>query len=133
LALESERLPLDEETLREAVRAVLQDSTKGRYYLAECEGEATGQLLTTFEWSDWRNGMFLWIQSVYVAPAYRRQGVFTTLFRHVELRARALRACGLRLYVLGENAAAHATYARLGMVASGYNVLETPDPLRTDG
>jgi GNAT superfamily N-acetyltransferase len=130
LALESENIRLDFETVSSGVRALLEDPSKGRYFMAERHGVVVGQLATTFEWSDWRNGMFLWIQSVFVLPGHRKTGVFRALFRHVEELSRGPGMCGLRLYVHEHNDGAAATYQRLGMVAPGYSVLETRDRLR---
>jgi len=130
LAFETEDIRLDPDTVSKGVRALLEDPSKGRYFIAERDGVAIGQLATTFEWSDWRNGMFLWIQSVFVEVSQRKSGVFRALYRHVEELSRAPGMCGLRLYVHEHNAAAAATYQRLGMVSPGYSVLETPDPLR---
>jgi ribosomal protein S18 acetylase RimI-like enzyme len=86
--------------------------------------------MITYEWSDWRDGDFWWIQSVYVAPEARRRGVFRALYRHVEAKAREARACGLRLYVEGANANAQATYRGLGMSASHYELYEIELPRR---
>ena len=83
MALETEHIRLVPATIRQGVGAVIGDPGKGRYLVAERNGELAGALLLTYEWSDWRNATFLWIQSVYVAPAHRRQGVFTALFRRV--------------------------------------------------
>ena len=130
LAKETEGVELDPAVLGPGVDAVLRDPSKGRYYLATDDHRVVGQLMTTFEWSDWRNGMFLWIQSVYVAPSHRKQGVFSLLYRHVEALGRRPGYCGVRLYVYRENEAARAIYDRLGMVDHGYDVLETPDRLR---
>ena len=130
LALESENLHLDSSTVSSGVRALLEDPSKGRYFVAERDGAVVGQLATTFEWSDWRNGMFLWIQSVFIAPEHRKKGVFRTLYRHVEELSRAPGMCGVRLYVHEHNAGASETYKRLGMVSPGYSILETPDRLR---
>ena len=146
LASESEGIRLEPRTIEAGVRAALADPAKGRYYLAEVDEPAdgrrgveptgepdrrtVGQLMTTFEWSDWRNGMFLWIQSVYVERDWRRRGVFRALYRHVERLSRGPGMCGLRLYVHDHNRAARDTYRRLGMVPPGYSVLETPDALR---
>ncbi|MEX1994053.1 MAG: GNAT family N-acetyltransferase [Steroidobacteraceae bacterium] len=126
LALESENQTLDPALSGPGVRAVLQEPGLGRYYLAESEGRTVGQLMTTYEWSDWRNGLFLWIQSVYVLPAYRSQGVFRALYRHLEDLARKdARVCGIRLYVDRANERAMAVYGRLGMHRSNYGVMET--------
>ena len=130
MALETERLRLDPATIRAGVRAVLDDPARGRYFVAEEAGRVVGALMTTYEWSDWRNGTFLWIQSVYVEPAHRRRGVFTALYRRVEEMARSPGYCGLRLYMEAENHGARKTYEALGMTHRSYLVFETRDRLR---
>jgi len=130
MARETEGLQIDAERLRAGIGAALSDPAKGRYWIAECDGAVVGGVLVTHEWSDWRNAMFWWIQSVYVDPAHRGRGVFTALYRHVERVATAAGCCGLRLYVHEHNERARAVYYKLGMVSSGYQVLETPDPLK---
>jgi GNAT superfamily N-acetyltransferase len=126
MALEAEQKRLDPKIVAHGVRAVLDDPAKGRYFVAERAGERLGQLMITDEWSDWRNGRFWWIQSVYVLPAARRSGVFLALFRHVEQLARADRGvCGIRLYVERENVRAQATYRHCGLDDGGYVIMET--------
>ena len=126
LAAESEDQALDPALLQPGVRAVLDDPALGRYYLAEIGGQPVGQLMTTFEWSDWRNGVFLWIQSVYVLPAHRGAGVFRALYQHLaELARKDGRICGIRLYVDRDNARAQEVYTRLGLHLSNYQVMET--------
>ena len=91
----------------------------------ETVGVAVGTLMLTSEWSDWRNGDWWWIQSVYVPEAHRRGGVFAAMYRHVEQLARATPGViGLRLYVETDNAAAQRTYAALGMQDAGYAMYE---------
>lgn len=125
LALESEGLELDATRLGLGVEAALGDVSRGRYFLAERGGEALGGLLVTREWSDWRNGWWWWIQSVYVEPSARRQGVYDALHHHVQALARAAGdVVGIRLYVEHHNERAQRTYARLGMRDSGYRLLE---------
>ena len=124
MALETEDLALDRPTVELGVAAVLQDSTKGLYFLAEENGRPVGQLMVTFEWSDWRNGNLWWLQSVYVAPEFRRQGVFTALYRHLRALAEQSGAAGVRLYVEENNAIAQQTYRRLGMDMTHYRVME---------
>jgi ribosomal protein S18 acetylase RimI-like enzyme len=125
LALETEGLELDEKRVREGVLALLNDPAKGRYLVAERDGRVVGQLSITYEWSDWRNGFFWWIQSVYVWPEARRQGVFRALYRELERHARANGGvCGLRLYVERHNGAALAVYESLGMKRTVYDMLE---------
>lgn len=125
MALESEGKELDLELLRPGVAAALADPHKGRYFVAEEDGAVLGQLMFTYEWSDWRNGWFWWIQSVYVRPEARRRGVFRALYEHVQRAARAEpRVIGLRLYVERDNHVAQQTYQRLGMERTGYQVLE---------
>ena len=130
MARETEGLAIDAERLRAGVGAALADASKGRYWVAERDGAVVGGLLVTYEWSDWRNATFWWIQSVYVDPVHRGRGVFTALYRHVARLASGAGCCGVRLYVHEHNERARAVYQRLGMVASGYRVLETPDVLK---
>lgn len=125
MAEETEDKPLDGATLAAGVRGVFDDAGRGFYLVAELDGETVGGLLVTYEWSDWRNGSFWWIQSVYVAPQARRRGVFRALHAAVEARAREAGAVGVRLYVELENARAQQTYARLGMQRCHYHMYET--------
>jgi GNAT superfamily N-acetyltransferase len=124
LAEETEHLTLDVPTLRAGVEALLHGRAPGRYYIAEVDGRPAGQLLVTFEWSDWRNRMVWWIQSVYVVAAGRRHGVFRALYDHVHREAQAAGAGGLRLYVDTTNTRAQAVYASLGMNGDHYRVFE---------
>ena len=124
LAEESEGVQLDRDTLRAGIRALLDERAPGRYWIAECDGEVVGQLLITFEWSDWRNRMVWWIQSVYVAPTARRRGVLRALYEHAKREAQAQGAGGLRLYVDVTNSRAQAVYAALGMKGDHYRVFE---------
>ena len=130
LAAESEGIDLDREGLAAGIGSALEDSSRARYFLAETAGEVAGQLMITYEWSDWRNGMFIWIQSVYVRAENRRKGVFKALYDHVIELASSPGYCGVRLYVHDGNTSARETYLRLGMVEPGYTVLETPDELK---
>jgi GNAT superfamily N-acetyltransferase len=125
LAEESEGKTLDLTLLRPGVQAVLHDPHKGLYFLGEIDGQIVGQMAVTFEWSDWRNGWFWWIQSVYVQSGWRRQGVFRALFHHVQQTAQnEEQVIGVRLYVEKENLVAHQTYLGLGLVWTGYQVME---------
>ena len=126
MALETEELTLDKETVVAGVRAVFDDPKRARYWVAEVDGAVVGQLMLTWEWSDWRNGSMWWIQSVYVHPDYRRRGVFSALYRHLERLARAdSDCCGIRLYVESDNGRAQSTYKSLGMTTTGYRIMET--------
>lgn len=126
IALETEHRQLDPAVVRDGVRAVLERGGLGQYFVAEHAGETVGQLMITYEWSDWRNGVFWWIQSVYVRADHRRSGVFRALYHHVEQAARATPGvCGIRLYVERENERAMDTYRNLGMQPSGHVVFET--------
>ena len=130
LAAESEGIDLDREVLAAGIGSALEDSSRARYFLAETAGKVAGQLMITYEWSDWRNGMFIWIQSVYVRAENRRKGVFKALYDHVIELASSPGYCGVRLYVHDGNTSARETYLRLGMVEPGYTVFETPDELK---
>jgi GNAT superfamily N-acetyltransferase len=125
LARESEQLDLEPARVKAGVAALLRDPAKGLYFVAEDAGAVVGQLLITHEWSDWRNGDFWWLQSVYVRPDFRRRGVFQALFDHVlQKAARQGDVCGLRLYVDRRNAPARKAYERLGLKETHYHVLE---------
>lgn len=124
LAEESEGKRLHEPTLRAGVRAGLADPQKGFYTVAEFDGEIVGQVLVTYEWSDWRNGWFWWVQSVYVRSDARRVGVFRTLFEHLRTAATAdPTVIGLRLYVEHDNHRAHQTYQALGLTDEPYGLM----------
>ena len=125
LAQETEGSMLDPGVVKAGVLAVVENPTRGRYWVAEADGRIVGQIQTTFEWSDWRNGMLWWIQSVYVHPDFRRRGIYSTLYRHVEsLASRQPDVCGIRLYVERDNEPAQQTYSALGMSMTDYRVME---------
>lgn len=124
MAQETEGVALPPELIEAGVRRVLEDPTKGRYYVGLSEGRVAAQLMITWEWSDWRNADIWWIQSVYVSLDHRRQGWYRRLYDHVRSEARAVGAAGLRLYVDLRNTGAQTTYARLGMNGNHYKVFE---------
>ena len=125
MASETENKQLDPAVLTLGVNKVLQDASLGFYLVADVEGEMSGCLMVTTEWSDWRNAAFWWIQSVYVVPEFRRKGVFRALYEAAREQARgADQVCGCRLYVERDNAAAQATYTRLGFTETNYRMFE---------
>ena len=131
MAWETEHKALDPDTVDAGIRAVLAESRRGAYFVAEHDGEAAGTLMLTYEWSDWRNGDWWWIQSVYVAPGHRRQGVYAAMYEHVRATAQARPdVCGLRLYVEHANANAQRTYESLSMADAGYRMYEAALPKR---
>ncbi len=126
IARETEGMELDEDTILAGVSRLLAAPSRGRYWLAEVDSRVVGQTMVTYEWSDWRNGNIWWIQSVYVASDFRRQGVFSALYAAVESLAREdADACGIRLYVEKHNERAQATYRKLGMQGDTYLVMES--------
>ncbi len=131
MALETENKILDSETIVSGVKRIFQTPQYGFYLVAELPDESddnpiVGCLLVTYEWSDWRNGMFWWIMSVYVVPEARRRGVYSSLYqRVVQLADEDQGACGIRLYVERENTRAQKTYTSLGMHKTNYNLYET--------
>jgi GNAT superfamily N-acetyltransferase len=130
-AMETEGRALDPQGAREGVRAVLLDPAKGFYLLAVRDGIPIGQCLVTSEWSDWRNGAFWWLQSVYVVPEERGRGAFKSLFRELVARSkRTEEVVGIRLYVERGNRLAHEVYSRLGLDGTRYIVFEDDYTLR---
>jgi len=124
MALETEQLSLDEPTVAMGVEAVFKDPSKGNYFVAESDDRVVASLLITHEWSDWRNSDVWWIQSVYVIPGYRRQGVFKKLYTYIKDLAVEQDIAGLRLYVATENNRAKQTYESLGMNSEHYAFYE---------
>ena len=129
MAWETEQRRLDEARLRQGTQSLLNTPALGFFMVAEAEGAEgptlVGQLMITYEWSDWRNGVFWWIQSVYVDPAWRRRGVFRRMLEEIMVSAKAAPdVCGVRLYVEQENRTAQTVYQRLGLLPSGYAVYE---------
>lgn len=125
LCRETEGRELDLMTVTNGVRRFVSESKRGRYFVAEVDGEVAGQAAHTFEWSDWRNGEIWWIQSVYVHPRFRSKGVFRALFTHIKKLGEAdVDCCGIRLYMERENQTARESYRRLGFSETGYVVFE---------
>jgi ribosomal protein S18 acetylase RimI-like enzyme len=125
MARETEGKELHDATLRPGVAALLADPALGRTFVVESKGEVVASLMLTTEWSEWRNGLFWWIQSVYVRPGERGRGHYRRLHEHVRaLAAEDPRVCGLRLYVERENTGAQATYRAMGMDETHYLLFE---------
>jgi ribosomal protein S18 acetylase RimI-like enzyme len=125
LALESENLALDPQVLTAGVGKVLADPQRGRYFVADEAGEVIGQIMITYEWSDWRDGWIWWIQSVYVRADRRKAGVFRSIFELIEETARTEGGVvALRLYVEKDNHAAQTTYRRLGFEEMHFHLLQ---------
>ena len=130
MALETEGRHLDLDRLHRGTIALLESTDRGFYLVAELEQQdrrqLIGQLMITYEWSDWRNGVFWWIQSVYVDPAWRRQSVFRLMHQTVMATAKtSTNVCGVRLYVEGNNNVAQAVYRKVGLTPSSYAIFET--------
>ena len=125
MALETESKILKESTIRQGVESVLKCPNKGFYIIAETDSQVIGSLLVTFEWSDWRNGWFFWIQSVFVDAKYRRQGVYRVMHSEVIRRTKESGNCrGIRLYVEKDNRNAQKVYKTLGMHETDYYLYE---------
>lgn len=125
MASETEGIVLNKPNVIKGVSAVLADDSKGRYYVAEIKEKVVSSLLTTFEWSDWRNGTILWIQSVYVLPEIRRKGVYRKMYGYIKNIVLADENLnGIRLYADKSNIPAQKTYKTLGMSPDHYVTFE---------
>jgi GNAT superfamily N-acetyltransferase len=126
MAWETEEFKLDPPTVTLGVQAVIDDPSKGKYWIAEMDGKVAGCLLTVPEWSDWRNGTILWIHSVYVLPAYRGKGLYKALYEHVQnlVKTDGKTYKGIRLYVDKRNTTAQEVYNKLGMNGEHYQLFE---------
>ena len=120
MALETEGKHLDPEILRRGVESVFRDENKGFYVVAESDGRIVGGLMVTFEWSDWRNRWFWWIQSVYIRPEARGQKIYSKLYDFVKAKAIDADVYGIRLYVETDNHHAQSVYEKVGMQPSHY-------------
>lgn len=126
MAMETERVQLDKQILTEGIKQLFEDPAKGKYYIAEVDNEVAGCLMTTYEWSDWRCGNVLWIQSVYIAAPYRGKGVYKKMYEYIrELVTKPNSEYrGIRLYVDKTNTHAQQVYEKLGMNGEHYQVYE---------
>jgi len=124
MALETEELKLDRSTVRNGVKAVFDDLSRGQYYVAENDGRVIASLLITYEWSDWRNRNVWWFQSVYVIPEFRRKGIFRKMYGFIRELAEKQDVAVLRLYVETKNTIARETYEALGMSSEHYAFYE---------
>ena len=125
MAMESEGTQLDKDIVTKGVSAAMADENKGWYYIARVDGKAVGSLMLTREWSDWNNGWYWWIQSVYVEPDYRRQGVYKSMYNAVCTDAKQQNIAQVRLYVDKTNTRGQEVYSSLGMQESHYLIYET--------
>jgi ribosomal protein S18 acetylase RimI-like enzyme len=125
MASETEGVELIPEVIAAGVESIINNPQMGFYLVVELVNGIQASLMVTTEWSDWRNGMFWWIQSVYVRPQYRRQGLYRELYERVkELAEQEPAVCGFRLYVERDNTAAQSSYTALGMVETEYKLFE---------
>ena len=126
MALETENLTLNEAIAKNGVHNLFNNPNYGYYIVAEIDAVIVGQLMITYEWSDWRNGLFLWIQSVYVLPKFRNKGIYRKLYNYIlDESKKNSNVCGIRLYVERNNKNAREVYAKLGMEESDYTMYET--------
>lgn len=126
MAWETENLKLDPQTVNKGVQAVFDNPEKGQYFVAKNElNQIIASLLTTYEWSDWRNQTIWWIQSVFVLPEFRKKGIFKQMYWHIKSLAQAdLEVGGIRLYVDKTNASAQGVYNKVGMNGEHYQLFE---------
>jgi GNAT superfamily N-acetyltransferase len=124
LAEESENIHLSFETVFRGVTSLLSDKRKGFYVVAEENSNIIGQMMITFEWSDWRNTNIWWIQSVYIQKQWRKKGIFTKIFQYIQKQALKNQVKILRLYVYEHNIDAQRVYQRIGMEKQSYVIFQ---------
>jgi len=127
MALETENKQLCPQIVLAGTKYLINNPSLGFYIVAEADKTIIASTMITFEWSDWRNGLFWWVQSVYVLPEYRRKGVFSKIFEHIQSLARKQNnnnICGIRLYVEKDNSTAQKTYTSLGLKKTEYHMFE---------
>jgi len=125
MAWETEQKQLEPGTILAGVQQLITNPQYGFYIVSEVKEQPVACLLITYEWSDWRNGLFWWIQSVYVKPEFRQRGIYKQMYTYIKNLAHTdRRVCGLRLYVADTNQQAQMAYRRLGMDATHYRIFE---------
>lgn len=125
MAFETEKKHLNKDIVFKGIRQVLAFKELGFYLIAEIDGQPAGALMVTYEWSDWRNGLFYWIQSVYTDPIHRKKGIYRALHKKVRTIAQSKEnVIGIRLYVEKENTGAISTYRSMGMEECDYRMFE---------
>ena len=124
MAKETESLDLDETIILGGVKGLMRNPELGFYVVAKIKNSVCGCLMITKEWSDWRNGLIWWIQSVYIHPDYRRMGIYREMYQFIADYAKKQKVIGLRLYVEHNNSIAQKTYKKLGMKKSEYHIYE---------
>ncbi len=128
MAIETEDLTLNDQKISQGVKAVFDDSKKGFYIVSTNNSQVVASMLITPEWSDWRNGYFLWIQSLYVIPSFRKQGIFRNMYQFIKQTVvESANYLGLRLYVEENNKTAVDVYVNVGMKGSHYKMFEWVD------
>ncbi len=125
LAQGSENITIKHETVLEGVKAIINDKQKGFYLVVENRNKIIGQMMITFEWSDWQNKTIWWLQSVYVHKAWRQKGIFTQLLKTIKQRASKHNVDVLRLYVRKDNEKARKAYQRVKMIKEPYDIYQT--------
>ena len=128
MALETEELTLDDQKINKGVEAVFDNPEKGFYIVTTSNSQVVASMLITTEWSDWRNGYFLWIQSLYVISSFRKQGIFRNMYQFIKQTVvETTNYFGLRLYVEENNKTAFDVYMNVGMKGSHYKMFEWVD------
>ncbi|EPY30328.1 GCN5-like N-acetyltransferase [Strigomonas culicis] len=127
MAHETENLELNKEVLMRGLTRPFDEPHLATYYVAvdEAAQRVAGMLMTTQEWSDWRCGSIVWIQSVFVVPDYRGKSVFSKLYEFVQdIVKKSDFYGGLRLYVETENTRAQEVYKKKGMEVEHYHMMK---------
>lgn len=132
MAQETESISLDEETLISGVEKIFNNQKYGFYIVCEIDGKIRASLMITYEWSDWRNGVFWWVQSVFVQKEFRNQGLYKQMYEYVKTKVdKSNDIVGIRLYVDEDNRKAQNAYTALGMKESNYQLFEYSKPKKT--
>ncbi len=127
LAEESEQIRLDEEVVARGAHGFIDNPRFGFYLVAESDGQIAGSVMIIYEYSDWRDGVYWWVQSVFVDGEFRRRGIYRALYEEVKARAcRQGNVRGFRLYVANHNRRARKVYRNMGMRETCYQVMEEP-------
>ena len=90
-------------------------------YAAEADGRFVGWISLIYlpKVGPWGGRGHVYVDELWVAPTYRRQGIAKVLMQKADELALVLQTHGVRLYVNAENPSAQALYAGCGFEKTG--------------
>ena len=126
MAKETEGVNLDDSSIAGALEYLINDDSYGKAFMAKLgpNGVSVGTCYINYGYDVLSNKFTIWVQSVFVHPEYRKKGIFSKIFNHLELVARQLNASRISLFVDFSNLPAQKVYEKMGMVRREHSFIE---------